>query len=392
MVRTEVVKEAMLSLVRASLWGTHCNLEGKTCSHELFHNVMQLAMEQAVVGLISQGMMNARVKMESPEDAMDLYGFVRTIRHRNEEVNGAVLKLCTLLQKEGIRIMVVKGQMMAALYPDPGLRQSGDIDFLCHPDDWDKAMSLIRRELNPKVDDSGIGKDLAFDAGNFHYEMHQRLTDLEYARYRRYWEDVVMPESWEHPYSININGQDIPTLAPTYTALYVFVHIIGHMLYEGIGLRQFCDWAVLLAQQVKDPSSAPPMGANEVKSKECQDVLDVEILKRHLKGIGLEKAYSGIGAVLTDFLGLPEEKFPFPITASDHRRAPKVLKNIIDRGNFGYHLKYLQESGPIHALQLLWIDGRQAWLLGHYAPRESLWRILNLFQGWGIKLWRACKH
>ena len=182
-----------------------------------------------------------------------------------------------------------------------------------------------------------------------------------------------MPEIWKTVDFIEINGTKVPTLSPEMNALYVFVHIFHHLVSEGIGLRQFCDFA-LCAKESPLPTS--PRGGD---------------LEKHLKGLGLLKAYSGLGAILTDYLGLSEEEFPLPISEDDHRRAPELLEDIWKKGNFGKNEKYSQARGVIHGIEHLGRICQQAWKFGHYAPAETWWRVPYMFQWWGKKVARLIK-
>ena len=47
----------------------------------------------------SQALMASGVRMEDPEDVMEMYGFVKTIRHRNEQVDEAVDKLTKIFKQ-----------------------------------------------------------------------------------------------------------------------------------------------------------------------------------------------------------------------------------------------------------------------------------------------------
>ena len=80
---------------------------------------------------------------------------------------------------------------------------------------------------------------------------------------------------------------------------------------------------------------------------------------------------NNFGAILTDYLGLPAEDFPFEIPEEFHRRAGSLWKNILELGNFGKNKKYLRSSGPIHGLQHLWRIAGQALKFHYYAPTES---------------------
>ncbi|MBP5381702.1 MAG: nucleotidyltransferase family protein [Bacteroidaceae bacterium] len=357
--------ETFLLLLRSTLWGEKICFEGRKMAQAQYQSLIGLAHEQAVAGLIGQSLIDSGLKLPK-QAAMEVYALTETIRQRNEQMDMAVADLSCKMENQGIRIIVFKGQTLAKLYPDAGLRQSGDIDFICHPDDWSRAMAYFQHTLGVKVKNTNSNKHVEFELNDIQYEMHSMLTSFAYPPHQRYWENVVMKQVWNTPCTIDICGQAVPILAPTYNALYVFIHIFYHLIIEGIGLRQFCDWA------------------------KAQDKLKInnEELKMHLEGIGLYKAYTGLGAILTDHLGLPMQAFPFPITNDDHKSVPVLMENIWKMGNFGHNVQYIQKRGVVHGLQRLGRTAGQAKLFYHYAPAEAWWRIPQTFKWWGVKIHR----
>lgn len=142
-----------------------------------------------------------------------------------------------------------------------------------------------------------------------------------------------------------------------------------HLIVDGIGIRQFCDWAMVLDKE--------------------GEKIDRDMLKEHLKGIGLLKAYSGLGAVLTDYLALPKENFPMEITDNDHRMSKNLVNNIFMMGNFGHNVAYRSSNGPKHAIEHTFRMGKQGWHFYNYAPKEVLWRIPYFFGWWEKRIFRA---
>ena len=354
-------KLSFLGLLRYALWGTVSEGVAGELSHDDYVSLIELSKQQTVAGLISQALIDNNVKLEE-DDAMDVCSLVVSIKRQNQKIDDAVVKLCKMMEEQHIRIMVMKGQTLSIFYPNPKLRQSGDIDFICHPDDIDKAVQFLKKDLGLKLSDAGSDKHARFTMDDVKYEIHRMLTNFAYPPSHRYWENVYMKDVWEHPYTVEVNGYPVPTLAPTCNAVYVFEHILFHLIMDGVGLRQFCDWAVFLHQH--------------------KDIINKEQLVKHLEGVRLKKAYSGLGAVLTDYLGLPENSFPLPISEKDHKKAESLFKNLIEWGNFGHNLQYTNSHGPLHGLEHLKRIGSQAWQFKSYAPAELLWRVPYMLKWW----------
>jgi hypothetical protein len=342
-------------------------MKGLLYSHDDFEQLIKLATQQAVMGLVSQGLMDSGIRLER-KDALNLFAQQQAIRHQNMILDDAVVKLCQEMDRRDIRIFVFKGQPLARCYPDAGLRQSGDIDFYCHPKDWKKAISYLKDELELSINDLYTEKDVEFTLDGVAYEMHRKLTLFSNPRHCRYWEKVVMPEILAQPYTVAIDGYKVPTLAPTYNVLYVFVHIFQHLISDGIGLRQFCDWAILMDKVIRD--------------------IQVEQLEKHLKGLGIMGAFTGLGAVLTDYLGFKEGFFPFKISPEDHQNEEKLMDNIFEMGNFGHNHHYQNKPGIKHGMEHLRKIYKQSRKFGHYAPSEVWWKIPYMFKWWGKKTWK----
>ncbi|MBR6884861.1 MAG: nucleotidyltransferase family protein [Prevotella sp.] len=353
--------DLFVSLLRYSLWNESIKERIGELTHEQYTLLSQLAKQQTVSGLVSQALIDNDIKLEE-DDVLDVCSLVVSINRQNQKIDEAVVKLCKMMEEQSIRILVMKGQTLSIFYSTPDLRQSGDIDFICHPDDIDKAVQFLKKDLGLELSDHGSDKHARFTMDDVKYEVHRMLTNFAYPPSHHYWEKVYMKEVWEHPYTVGVNGYPVPTLAPTYNAVYVFEHILFHLIMDGVGLRQFCDWAVFLHQH--------------------KDTINKELLVKLLEGVRLKKAYSGLGAVLTDYLGLPENSFPLPISEKDHRKSESLFKNLIEWGNFGHNLQYKNSHGPLHGLEHLKRIGCQAWRFKSYAPAELLWRVPYMLKWW----------
>lgn len=366
--RVSVVVEGLfVALLRHALWNVSSIEETEGLTHKQFSQLLLLAKQQTVVGLISQTLIDYDIKLEE-DDAMDVCSLLFSIKKQNRKIEEAVVNLCKMMDEQHIRILVMKGQTLSIFYPHPELRQSGDIDFICHPDDIDRAVQFLKKDLGLELSDSGSDKHARFTIDDVKYEIHRMLTNFAYPSSHRYWEKVFMKEVWEHPYTVEINGFHVSTLEPTYNAVYIFEHILFHLIMDGVGLRQFCDWALFLHQH--------------------KDTIDKDLLVKHLEGVRLKKAYSGLGAVLTDYLGLPEESFPLPISEKDHQRVEPLFNNLIEWGNFGHNILYKNSHGPLHGLEHIVRIGKQSIRFCHYAPTEILWRIPYMMKWWTKRIIR----
>lgn len=369
------INKLFIELLQVAL-GTRDKLSRVPSARE-WESIYEEAEKQAIVGVLLDGLERLPEEQLPPlELKLQWIGMVQIIEQRNREVDEAVVALCKEMEAEEIRMLVFKGQTLAVLYPNASLRQSGDIDYYIWKEDWQISIERLEQSAKDGVItnyiDYSTEKDVQYEYNDVAYEMHKMMVSLASPKHRRYWEQVVMPEILAHPWTLKINSHNVPTLAPTYNILYVFVHIFEHLILDGIGLRQFCDLFYLL------------------KTYALSDV-EVGRLKKHLQGLGLTKAFTGICAILTDYLGMPENSVPMSITVGDHKKAPALMKNIISKGNFGHNEEYKSNGEVSHSVEHLGRVISQSWKFCSYAPNEILWRVPYMFQ-WRMKrLWRRMR-
>jgi len=81
-----------------------------------------------------------------PEDLVDYMKYITDLnRKRNEEILAQAKELNTLLLEHNITPIFIKGtgNLLEGLYEDIGERMVGDIDFICSPEDYPKAVQFL---------------------------------------------------------------------------------------------------------------------------------------------------------------------------------------------------------------------------------------------------------
>lgn len=267
--------------------------------------LFMVAEEQTVSGLIVDAILRNNIKI--PQNwVFKAVGIETHIKQINHELNDNLKNLVNLPLKGYV---VVKGQTIAAIYPNPLTRMSGDIDFLVY--NYSEAKDILEKKWNVELPLKLIDREFSFEHGGVTYEIHDQLLVFGYKRHQRIWNELL-----KSPYGyVNIEGEKIQTLAPTVNSIYVFVHLFFHFLREGVSLRQFCDWAMVLYHY-----------KNEINRIELEQVL---------LQLDMLKAYKAMGCILVDDIGLPIANFPFKIDERDRMWHDKILDDIFAGGNFG---------------------------------------------------------
>lgn len=304
------------ALLRSGLWGTPADTSVFTGDKVDWKAILQLAKEQAVLAVTFDGMETLPSDLQPPKAVVvNWFTAVVRIEQSHELLNRELANLVRLYRNKGIFSLLLKGQGVANLYVCPKHRQCGDIDLYLDKD-YEKAKQFVKTldvTFEPESD-----KHLGFQWNGVEVENHRKIArfyspsnDKKLKKFLAGW--LCEPQS-----SYLLGDVEITVPAPGFNAVYLLIHASGHLMQEGIGLRQVCDWARLFAVHSKD--------------------IDRERFVREIRFLDMEAVASAFGYVLVNYLGLPPEDFPLPV---DGERTIKdgqfLINDILMGGNFGVH-------------------------------------------------------
>lgn len=320
----------LFTLLREALWRSVEPIPPDLSSVET-ECLFTLAEQQAVSGLVIDAIIRHDVKIPQ-QWVFEAVGILEQIKQQSKAINEGAVQLNKLMSENGISYVIVKGQVVASKYPDPLLRQSGDIDYYCDSKYFPVSQEAIKKHwgIEPERKESDL--HVHFDYQDVTYEGHFLLTSLYSKKRHRYWQQLLDNDGGD---TVSIDGHDIKTLSATTHTLYVFIHLYSHLLALGVGLRQFCDLAVLLYY--------------------CKEQIDMDALRRHLCELGLERAYKACGCILVDQLGLSQENLGYTLSDLDRKYGEKILAVVMYRGNMGHYNKRGGFSGWKHKVEALGI-------------------------------------
>ena len=309
--------DAFFALVQAGLWEEAVNLSGYGTID--FDSILQLAQEQAVVGLVAAGLEHVTDVKVSKEIVLQFVGQALQLEQRNMSMNIFVARLFEDLRDKGVYALLVKGQGIAECYERPQWRACGDVDLFLSDVNYEAAKSVLL-PLASSVEKEGIAaKHQGMIIDGFDVELHGTLISglsIRVDRSLREIKDAIFSEgkvrSW-----INGNTQVLLPSADE-DAIYVFTHFLGHFYKGGIGLRQICDWTRLLWKY--------------------KNSLNQELLESRIRKMGLISEWRAFGAFAVDYLGMPKEAMPlYENSKCWKKKADRICSFIIRVGNFGHN-------------------------------------------------------
>lgn len=309
--------KAFFALLRAGLWGKDVQLA--QYGEIDFATIQRIAEEQSVVGLIAAGMEHIVDTKPTKKDVFQFIGQTLQIEERNKSMNYFIGVLVNNMKDAGIFTLLVKGQGVAQCYEKPLWRACGDVDFFLD----DKNYMAAQRFLTPlatSVDTEGAySKHIGLAIDPWVVELHGTMRCGLSSRM-----DKALDKLQEDCFKMGAvrvwkNGEtEVYLPSADNDIIFVFTHFLKHFYKGGIGLRQICDWCMLLWTYRAE--------------------INVSLLEKRLHSMGLMSEWKAFGAYAVEFLGMPVEALPlYSADAKWKRKVARICSFIMEVGNFGHN-------------------------------------------------------
>lgn len=340
----------LFSLIKYSLWKVEDN---KDLSDIDWNVILDIAKKQTVLGLLLDGfdfLCRSGASLRIPLDVkMRLIGQVHAIEKQNTFINVKIAELMLEYAKIGLEPILVKGQSVGSRYPHPNHRQPGDVDlFFINKEQLLKANGWARE--NGRNLDGFYQKHLSFQWKGIVIENHTQLSPFSKKSYRVYFNKIVQQEIDDSKILLirRIGNCAVRELPTTLYAFFLLVHMSYHILEDGLGLRQVCDWILFL--------------------KEHHSQIDKSKFAIWMEHLGLTRLANAFGGICVEYLDLPESYIPFSLQRSSTYEK-LLLEEIMFGGNFGHN--YYQYKGKVSKLEDMW---HTLWIkVRRYARIYCLW-------------------
>lgn len=139
-------------------------------------------------------------------------------------------------QCRGIPLLMMKGSVINAFYPEPVLRSMGDADIVIHTEDRRKTDEVMLAEGYSKmVDNHAVW---TYEKDRIQFEIHDHMFYEHLANdvdYRSYFDHV-----WEHACLMD-GTENIYVPEDNFHFLYLMTHLAKHITNKGMGFRTFMD-------------------------------------------------------------------------------------------------------------------------------------------------------
>ncbi len=305
-------EQQYFELLRAALWDTTVSIDGEID----WEGVVQIAKFQSNVVLLAD--LASRMSEEnkpSVDMQKKMQSLMRNNLFRQMHLGQILAPSLKLLREHGIEPVVLKGFGLAVLYPNPTLRQIGDVDLFVGFAHFHEACTLLRTlpgsyNWGEEVE---VGRHYNIEFGQYSLEVHRVSADIEDAKLYALYAAIEQDGLIDHPQRIKYEGLEISIPSKEFVVFFTFYHAWHHYLETGVGWRQLSDVTMALHSYYGQ--------------------LDLDKLQQWITTMRVMKPWQTFGYLLVERLGLPEAEMPF-YEASCRKRAQKLYRQIMNEGNF----------------------------------------------------------
>lgn len=306
------VEQQYFALLRAALWDTSVAVDGAID----WEAVMQMAKfhsNNVLIADVASRMPDGNKPLPAMQDQMQ--SIMRNNLFHLMQLKQVLVPAVKVLREHGIEPVVLKGFGLALLYPNPALRQIGDIDLFLGLTDFHEACTLLRSlpgsyNWGEEID---AGRHYNIEFGHIPLEVHRVSSDVEDVKLQPLYAAMEQEGLLDHPQHVNYEGFEISIPSKDFAVFFTFFHAWNHYLETGIGWRQLTDVAMTLHAY--------------------HGQLDLNKLRQWITSMHLMKPWQTFGYLLVDCLGLPQAEMPF-YDADSSSKAQRLYRQIMKEGNF----------------------------------------------------------
>ena len=159
--------------------------------------------------------------------------------YRSLKMENELKMIKSTLSEAGIAHLPLKGAVIRALYPEPYMRTSCDIDMLVDRADLDRSVKLLCEKLGYTTDGEIHFHDTSlYSPSGFHLELHFSILENYDSL------DKVLSRVMDYASPVS-DGASLYQLSPEFLIFHLLAHTAYHFLSGGPGIKPFADLYLL---------------------------------------------------------------------------------------------------------------------------------------------------
>lgn len=351
------VQQIYIELLKASIWEKATQLE---LHIDALSQITRLAAFQGTGPLVFDQLLKLRdlsipeaLRMQMKQQCM------MSIMQQNSMIP-LLTQAWKALEEEKIHPVLLKGFGLAQYYPQPYLRQWGDIDIYVGQSNYHTACGKLRATFPDVIHSDKEDEDYKhynFDFDNTAIETHRVSMTFAHPGDRKYYERLEELCLTKEGPKMEVGDLQVTLPEDTFNVFFVFLHTWHHFETTGMDMKQVCDVAVLLHAK--------------------RDVLDRERLKEMLTKLHLMEVWQLMMYILVHHLGMQQDECPF-YTDGCKDRAASLFERVLTEGQARRSEKIEAEGVSYLRRKWLTFQSRMAdsRLVRPYAPRFTRHKVV----------------
>ena len=353
--------EAFFELIQITV-GTRDGFS-RVPSAKVWAAIFDTAEKQSLVGVLLVGMEKLPAEQRPPQRLLlEWIGIQQIAVSTNYNQDRRSKELYEWFKEKGFDNCIIKGQGVARLYPQPELRQAGDIDIWVNADRDDVVGKMLSEGIDVSVIDYVNCHAAFFD--DVEVEVHFRPSYFFNPFANKMLQKWIQENK---PIQMTSFDDAVGFCYPTISFNLVFslIHIYRHVFSEGIGLRQLMDYYYILKH------------STEAERKEAFDTLC---------SLGLKKFVATVMHVMRRVFNIDTSLL---LCQPNQNEGDYLLAEILRGGNFGRY-DDRNKNLPSENRMKRGVENvkRNLRFLKHY-PSEVMWSPAFKFWHWCWRKWKG---
>lgn len=217
--------------------------------------VIGLARESSMLGIIFKRLKELDIKDEvmkgylaETEKYMLSMGIAETIK------KGILREICRIAKEEEIPVLVFKGVVLSALYPEPSMRYSSDTDLYINESERQRMVDVLLR-LGYEFDEIDSNEHVVkYYLPQKHYiELHSRLWSFVKGTKMDVLDNMKLTEKRIHGV---FDGVECDTLDHGEHLIFLMFHLYKHLMFEHATIRFVTDIMLFFRAYYKEMNLA----------------------------------------------------------------------------------------------------------------------------------------
>lgn len=369
-----------LTLLERVLWhdidGTTIPLnitpDGETACLVSWQELIVFAIEQEVLFLVYEAIKSLPQSQRPPHELL-LKWTAQNFKHEKQMqlYVGQLQNFLDMCESYQLKVFPLKGVTLASYYPNPILRDVGDIDLYIEPTQRKEVRQLLLKEGAFEEKQLSVCHD-TFKWRGIIWETHFKTVNFFAPQSEHYYQDLESIYT-DHSHLCHCNfhskilgqqyAQRFVCLPPAFNIIYLTAHIQHHLLLDRVTLRQVCDWAMVIHHE------RTTLAIHETA------------LTQHLAELSLLKLYRALGYFSLKYLGRDGETYAVLQLSDKDKKRGEFLARCILSGQIPHcvaHTEALQHESTLTKIKRFANLLKRCYQLRSLCPRESF------YTPWGI--------